>query len=758
MGVTNSFADSVNQLMQDVNVTLNNLVALNNSLTTQNDTVTSQVVVNNPVTGDSSVVSISMPSFNSIINKVNAVTNSIDAFISGNGNVVISGDNSFRQVSTTPIAIPPSQISSIPAPVSFAPRDNFFFSNLMFPQLTVKFNLLGQVDNLSEKLVYRRIIVDNTFENNTQWFLDNLVGKSLDFLDTITLLNTNGKKYYEDDQVIDLDLNSTTYNGNFLITGTQIINGKQYLTLDTLFYGLTTDSPTIDNIQLSVGTELRYNKGIFKIDDINTSLNAIHVIPIIGSENPTPSHSFYIYSSPFQSKIASIPINYNELNVIFLKGVNQNYYLQGDAWSNSISFYSNTLTLQNSNQTLFDFYNANVYDFGKQLLGQSIENVQTAFYGSVPNKPTLNVNNFSVVQINNQVNATLDTTSITQTQAQIETDKSLISSIQSTLAQQKSQLVGTTDPAARANLQSQIDTNTNTLTKTTNEYQSLVTSLSTLAQENSAVNINPLYRIRGFWQIPEPVNNEQVIGFDIAYRYLRVDNTANPLQTFDLTDASSGQVSKGVFTDWNINQSPILSKQYDASSGIYNWVVESISNGDTLNINQLDIDIVKGENVQIKIRSVGEAGYPINPLKSDWSDPIIVTFPNNLQGSDQVTNILNNALSAQNSVTIDQTLSSTGIYTHIDDSIPNPNSGNGTYFKHQAVNIAYDQDIVNHNGTVASTQTSDIQNLLENIPTLSYMTIVDPSSGTKITSTIQLIIQEIINASYASRPFNSNNI
>ena len=45
-----------------------------------------------------------------------------------------------------------------------------------------------------------------------------------------------------------------------------------------------------------------------------------------------------------------------------------------------------------------------------------------------------------------------------------------------------------------------------------------------------------------------------------------------------------------------------------------------------VNINQLDIPISPGEQVEIQVKSVSEAGWPSNPLESDWSDSIVVAF------------------------------------------------------------------------------------------------------------------------------------
>jgi len=350
------------------------------------------------------------------------------------------------------------------------------------------------------------------------------------------------------------------------------------------------------------------------------------------------------------------------------------------------------------------------------------------------------------------MNAALDTESIKNTQTQIESTKTIINSLKTTIAQQKAQLVELIDPAARADLNSKITANINDLSKKTIEYQSLVRSLATVAYENSAVMADPKYRVRGFFPIPDPVGipPQQIIQFEYAYRYLKLDNTGISLDTYQYSDPSTGQLIRGTFTDWNIVQTNILQKVYDASTESYTWKEESIADGEVNNINQVDIPITKGEKVQLKIRSISEAGWPSNPLKSDWSGPLIIEFPSNLEGSDQVVNILSDAATEETTIKLDETLNSAGVYTHLNDSVPNPNSGTGTYFKHQANGLAFDIKQKDKDGVVSIVKTTDLQTQLESLTPNTYLTVTRPSGSSRgyqqLTGTLQQFFQAIVNA------------
>jgi len=748
----NSFTQTVVDLTRNVNIALESMSGMNKTMTTENESVTIKVEGQDPITGDPSTYTYTMPSYNFIISQLNRVTNTMDTFVSGTG-VVLLNDGTYRQVTTIPVAKSPAPITAVPAPTQFGVRDNWFFEDMMFPQLYVQFDLKNKIDDRSDRVTVRRLLFDNFDTEETQWFIDNFVGVERSYYDTVNLLNVNGKKFWEDEQVQNLPLNPTEYTGSFLIVNKGVINNEEWFYLDTLNYGLTTDGIVVKDIQLKINDQLRYNDSLYVVNSIEVTEKRVQLTPTIGLGTPSVNNSFNIYSTPFQEKLLQIPIGYNECDIVFLKGVNDDFNIIADNWGNSISFYSNSLTLVDSTTTFETYYNNYVADFGRQLEGQAKEKFVPAYFGLIPSAPVFTADNFAVKQINTQMNAALDTDAIKNTQTQIESTKTIINSLKTTISQQKAQLVELTDPASRADLNSKITANTNDLSKKTIEYQSLVRSLATVAYENSAVLSDPKYRVRGFFAIPDPVGTppQQIIQFEYAYRYLKLDNTGVSLDTYEHADPSTGQIVRGTFTDWQIVASSIKTKKYDSATGTYTWQDENIADGETVNINQIDIPIQKGEKVQFKIRSISEAGWPTNPLKSNWSETITMEFPSNIQGSDQVVQILADSKAEETTIKLDETLSSAGVYTHLNDSVPNPNSGTGTYFKHQAEFIAYDQQTKDINNKVTQENTVDLQSVIQNLPPNSYVTLTKPTLATDSnpakTVTLQQLFQAMIDSS-----------
>jgi len=748
MNNINSFTETVNNLITEVNTSCETVVAINKSLTTQEDTVQLSLLTKNPFTGDSSLITYSIPSYNHVLSKLGVLTNTMETFVKGEGKVLLS-DGSYREVKVIPVAVSPDKITGVSQPSKFKTRTNWFFESMMFPQLIVSFDLKNKIDDRSDRVVVKRVIMDNTLNSDTTWFKLNIQNAASPFTyyDLVNYYNINGKKYWEDEEIQNLPLYVEPYNGYFLITKKQTIDLKEWFYLDSLNYGQTLDSPTVKNIQLNVGNFLRYNNSTWKIDNINIPEKRVLLTPIIGLDYPTVGNRFEIYNTPFSSKLLNIPVGYNECESIFLKGINDDYNIIADEWSDAISFFSNELTVdgETPSVTLDTYYNNFVSDFGIQLEGMAREKYIPAYLGVIPDAPVFASSNFSVSQINTQLNASLDVNVVKTTQTQIESTKTIVNSLKNTISQQKKELVELRDTTARLSLQDKINVNINDLSKRTVEYQSLVRSLSTLAYENSAVLASPKYRIRGFFEIPsgksqvsDPTSKiQEIIQFEIAYRYLKLDNTGTSLNTYTHTDPSTGQTVTGVFTDWTVTSTPIKQKNYDQVTNTYSWAEPSVSDGTIININQIDIPIQRGEKVQLKIKSVSEAGWPLNPLKSEWSNTVIIDFPANLSSNDQLTNILSDAITEENSIKLNETLAASGMTAHITDSVPNPGSADGVYFKHQANFIAVNKKGIN------SEYTTDLQSYIEKLGDNTIITM--SNSGVTYTVPLNIVISEILN-------------
>lgn len=664
--------------------------------------------INEAMAGNDAEVNISedmsLPSFSNIVKRVERAENTISKFTQGKG-VVETDDGTYRKIKVTNVSRPPEAISSLEFSNVFNIDPNWFFESLQYPRCTVSIDLTDKIDEDSDRVYVTRIILDRSNTDILNYYNANIANKPVGYAALITMLEKDGIAYKEDKDEIKLPLTYERYYGEFRIVNTKLIQDNKGVSrlwyfLDTLSYSEVNEAGiavSTGNI-LSVNDKVRFNNSLYSVLEVDQSQNCVRLGYDIGYETLGNGDVLEFYNAPFSSKVVNIGIGINEIDIVYVKGINEEYNLIAKDWSNPISFITNDLIFnENTNITFEEYYSKNVADFGKSWIAQIKEGQIHAYNGSTPRTPVINVDDLQVVQINTQLDATLDKETYNKLTSEIAQTKSNISAVRTTIATNKDLLIQSSDEDVRKNIQNIINSDTETLNSLTTQYNSLVEELNTLLNETGVINYSPKYHIRGFFAIPEPVNNEQVIGFDIMYRYLHTDETGIKLNTYEYTD-SNNIIQTGVFTDWNVVESALLEKVFDAENDIFVWKNESSADGSKININQIDIPIRNGEKVEIKVRSISEAGYPSNPLKSSWSQSVIVSFPDNLTSDDTVTTILDSVKSDMTAVVLQETMSAAGVYTHLAD-------GNSTY-KHTAKNISYTDSSTDENSVTTLTEMS----------------------------------------------------
>lgn len=679
-----------------------------------------------------------LPTYTNIMNQVESVKNSIETLNKGTGTVTLN-DGTRRQVKLSSVATAPSRITSIANPSTFSVDSNWFFENLMFPGATVSVDLTGAVEDSADRCRIKRVILDSNDSNASAVWENNILPNDYTYQQLISLLSLNNVSFYEDEQDAEFPLVTNSFYGEFQITSDpEVIDGYVWYTLDTVNYATVTNEGinTGKNNILSTGDVLLYNNTLFTVTDIDTNSKQVRISQTSGVETPGINSIMYFYEDPFRSKTLNIRFGAHEYDIIYFKAIQEDFNLLANEWSVPMKFATDSLSYEADNSTPFsNFYAANVVDWGANMIAEAKEQLTKAYYGVTPNAPTLYSNDFRVVQINTQINAALDNADIKQTTADIESTKSEISTLKSTIAAQKTDLQSITDVTEYDSLQKQIKTNTVQLSSLQTQYSSLVAYLQNLIKDNGAVNTDPKYHVRGFFAIPElkyldeaKTKVEDIIGFDIAYRYIKEDETGVALNTYSYTGNEGEGTLTGTFSDWNFMQSVLKERKFNNETGLYEWASENIADGSEININQIDIAISKGEKLEFKVRSISEAGYPENCLKSSWSNSAIIEFPSTLSTKNELASLIEDSNDEALDVAIENKINSLGLDTHIDDTVPNTNSVNGIYFKHLAGNIAYEKK----NDTGNTVETQDVQTIIDYI--LSVIGGSDGSgSGVSIT-------------------------
>mgnify|MGYP003628201159 CR=1 FL=1 len=83
-------------------------------------------------------------------------------------------------------------------------------------------------------------------------------------------------------------------------------------------------------------------------------------------------------------------------------------------------------------------------------------------------------------------------------------------------------------------------------------------------------------------------------------------------------DIDGSGTSQGAFSNYVQIESVLRPRTKNTLTGLYEWAPIDDDNADAININQLDIPIRKGEQVEIQAKSISEAGWPGNPLESSF--------------------------------------------------------------------------------------------------------------------------------------------
>ena len=704
----NSISSLIAQFLRLQKNSLEIINKLSEVTTSPNDNVEVEFI-----NDDNTIESIQIPSFGFFKNEIKRLDQNIMA-LSGMEDAtanVRKPDGTVAKIYTASLLKDPSAPTSLQVPSTFKTRNNWFFESFLNPLLYVSLNVENQIPAECKKVVVRRVIADTQTDAKKSYFDTNLKGKNdLTYDQYISALSGQGIGYFIDESIVDLPLQIIRYKGNFSVLrifdekttvtvggNTQTTTTRKYK-LDTLRYtdilANTNNSRTLvagDSFITPDGTK-------FEITAVDTSESTVVLKRVFGfGAIQNGANALSIYSSTLSPRTVDVNVGHDERQAIFIKTIEDKFNVAGSTFSPGICIWTNELNINTSEgvKTLDEFYKLEVADFGQQFLASAKEKLVPSIYGLVPNTPSLSTNNFKVVQVNKQVTDSKVADTFKQKIQSKVSIKNDIEALDKSIDLAKKQLndLVTTNTSGASNaefqkLTSKIDQLSKTKATKTSLLSSTITDLNNLVQTAPEISEAPKYRIRGFWPIPNAVEDpktgaQEVIQFKIRYRYLSKGGNTQGTEEISFVD-NNGNQKKGAFSNWVEFKTDIRKKIFDEATGKYIWKIENVEDADTPNINQLDIPITKGEKVEIKVASISEAGWPQNPLESPFSDSVIIDFPDDLS-----VQIDNGAFLAQNSVDttlvqMQQDLAARGLDTHLSESF----TSGDKYYSHSTNSIA----------------------------------------------------------------------
>lgn len=695
MAIQTSFPKVADQVIT-FNKNIVEVLSKINSLVTTTDSSANIVITDE----NGLTKSFTLPSFNSLkadIDRLNNNINSLYSIDAAGALIQTSNTNKFKKIITVDLNREPTEISSLGSVSTFKSSPNWFFDSLLDPLLSIEFDLSDKIEDNVRKCLVRRYIVN--FATDVDGNLTNLGQSALNSFDNLFKGNSNivvtefenwhnttqglveplNPKY--DEQMFDLEPNNLLYDGQFSVLRVQEdrINRKLWYVLDTLDY-LVVDTTQVN--QLSIGDEVIVNSDKtstrYSIIEVSTSESnpRIRVERIEGIESiPVGIGTLKVYSPVVYTKKVRVSVGYNERNVLFLKPVNADNNLVSRKWSLGTGYFTSDLTLDSQSDangsTMEQFYIDYVYDYGDILKDLVAKKTPNKLAGT-PTAPTLTAENFKVVQINQHLTDTPDANLIKQKHNYQLNLKSEIDQISQAINDRSKKIKITKFKSESSKKQANLE-----IEELTRKKDSRSKLISSITQEiidlsrKPSTKVEPKFRARGFWTMPEAVSTrgtkpQEIIQFRVQYRYISKDGKESPVESFTV----DGQQAKASFSNWNEFKTDARKRTFDPSTGEYLWQIEDVENADTPNINQMDISIQVNEKIEVRVKSISEVGWPESPVESDWSEILTVEFPDDLNNvlSDSDF-ILQEATKEDLKVRMQTELSAQGLDEHLTDQV-----------------------------------------------------------------------------------------
>ncbi len=699
---------------------LNNLLRINqNSLeimdklsditTSGADTVEIEVIdANNQIS------KVFVPSYGQIKADINRIDNNIKQ-LSGigesNANIQLE-DGSFRKLLLSNLKIEGNTIGTMSTPTEFNTKTNWFFESFLNPLLYVSFNFTGQVPPDTERCKLQRFILNlNTQAQKDAWANELNGQSSLDYTAFFQTLLKYNITYFLDEDVIDMPPRDLRFYGDMNVLRVfdevveEVIDGATFtkrlfkIQLNTLNYNDSL-SEYKKTQQLKIGDSLviigegTQNNTRYQITNIDLDAgNIIEIKLLEGHDLIAIGTKMSYYNESSAPVELDVNIGFNEYNVIFVKPINPITKVPALEWSPGSAFYTNDLSIiddEGQQQTLAEYYREKVVDFGVFLYNMAKDGIPPATLAVTPNKPLAESSDFQVLQINNHITDVERIDKIKSLQSEKLSTQAELKSLNDSIKSKRADM-----NTKRYTAQSQRDTDQAELNElvsrasaSTTLLKSAVDEIIALAEADNLEGITPKYRVKGFWPIPEPMvsartGNQTVIQFRVQYRYVSKDGGSNQPDQITFKD-NSGVERRGTFSNWEEFLTPVRKRSKDPSTGKYIWDVEDVENADSVNINQLEIAIKQGEGIELRIKSISEAGWPANPAESEWTDLVRVDFPDELVSSNELTTIVEQARLSAESLEVQAALNDSGVIEHISAQF----TQNETFYAHPSNMIA----------------------------------------------------------------------
>ncbi len=458
-------------------------------------------------------------------------------------------------------------------------------------------------------------------------------------------------------------------------------------------YTLKLDKSEYENISgnynLKIGDLLVDDKSKYQIIDVDVVNDVAKVKRIEGEGKPEVGIKNLLFNTIVDTseKFVNIPVLPNKQLVIFLSTENK---VSVSYPSDGIKIDTNTLSVQTDDGLLslkqyYQKYVINISEYFNSLVNDSAIPLSL---GVKPKRLKLDQRNFRVIQINNHLTSKLTKDELEKLNREKVKIKNDITYRQGKIQQLEKELNTST-----LKTQEEIENRNNQIKNHRNEIILLEQNELIVARkiDDNAIkyglkNSKPKYKVVGFCELLGDIMStktrpQKIIKYEFWYRYLSKNNDEVNATSFKLYEDNK-EVNITV-SPWNIAKTRTLSKTQNPVTKKFEWVDYNFDSSEEININQCLIPINEGESVEIKVRAISEAGYPLNNLCGEWSSIMRVDFPTDLT-ENSVNLLVNRNTNDLRLSEFQEVIRNSGIYKHLSESI----TDGKRHYSHDALNIA----------------------------------------------------------------------
>ena len=595
----------IKKILKEIGRTDSNAVSLINALLQMQSTSSKSVSINWESV-DGSLSTIQIPSITKLLGEISLLKDTLKEITKPNLKKITLVGNG-NNVSTLILQEPMQE------PESFS-----------FPKIITKhsleLNLDSQLKNEEHYALVENATLYKGFEfkkyiiSNSDYFRENLLQKNFSELELLSLIQDSNSPYTVEKGRVLTGISEFKDSGSFIVTS--ISGSKVKLS--------TTSYRNYENRELNLqeGQNLILNRDtLFKIETINTLENQVVLSKTSGNSILTSSSNLKLQGEVTTPNI-KIPIGKESNFFVFLRAIDLEKNVVSIDWGKGQGVIP-SLLLDSANVPLDQ---TTIVDYISSIKAISEDSILSNVNIEIPNIPVISLDNFTVSTLNlhkKQDSRIVELQNLKSKRIEItekvNANNESLGEIQSELSLLDSSKV---EDQKGINILKEEELK---YVRENEKLNSQVTSISNQLLQNfeGTEEFKAKFGIVGVVEYPQSKNGQLIRGLELEYRYLTVEGLAVELNSKEVI--KSGKKARLAPSKWIK-----YPKTFRKKNLLGNFDEEDLENIDVNTPNQFIVPITRNEIVEVRVRSISDAGYPLKEISSDWSESVKFNFPESL--------------------------------------------------------------------------------------------------------------------------------